>query len=156
LRLSSVSRIENLATSCLLRRQHPANANVHHQACGQARLFRLDFSQTPVRSSLTTMFGVSVQDTRPNSPCRMGIIRPTEGRGTASSSLLEACRRIDPVPHNYEGHLCGWPEHNYMHRRIVMASQAHVVVAVGRRWVALCVASKPPVMWIIGIVLCSR
>ena len=38
----------------------------------------------------TTMM-VSVQDTRPNSPCRMGIIRPTEGRGTASASLLEAC-----------------------------------------------------------------
>ena len=44
----------------------------------------------------TTML-VSVQDTHPISPCRMGIIRPTEGRGTASSSLLEACAE-DPAP----------------------------------------------------------
>jgi hypothetical protein len=57
----------------------------------------------------TTMFVVFVQDTRSDSPCRMGIIRPIEGRGTASSSLLEACRRIQPQ----RGHLCGWPEHNY-------------------------------------------
>jgi hypothetical protein len=47
----------------------------------------------------TTMFVVSVQDTRPNSPCRTGIIIPT-GRADDGSS---------PV----RGHLCGWPDHNY-------------------------------------------
>jgi hypothetical protein len=47
----------------------------------------------------TTMFVVSVQDTRPSSPCRMGIIRSTWRADDGSS----------PV----RGHLCGWPEHNY-------------------------------------------
>ena len=46
---------------------------------------RVGKPETPVHSSLTTMFVVSVQDTRPNSPGRMGIIRPT-GRAHDGSS----------------------------------------------------------------------
>ena len=44
----------------------------------------------------TTML-VSVQDTHPISPCRSSLFKPTEGRGTASASLLEACAE-DPAP----------------------------------------------------------
>ena len=94
------SMVKNLATnSWFSRRQHPANADVHSAAGpGPAAVFRAYYHVCRVRSG-----------TRPDSPCRMGIIRPTEGRGTASSSLLEACRRVQPQ----RGHLCGWPKHNY-------------------------------------------
>ena len=79
-RLSSVSRIKNLTTfSWLSRRQHPG-----HRKRPPSGILA---SQAPVRSSRTTMYVVPVQDTRPNSPCRMGIIRPT-WRADDGSSLL--------------------------------------------------------------------
>ena len=85
------SRVKNLATnSWFSRRQHPANADVHATA-GQARRRQVE--------PPTTMLVVSVQDTRPSSPCRMGIIRPTWRADDGSSPA--------------RGHLCGWPEHSY-------------------------------------------
>ena len=77
-RLSSASMIKNLATVYWLSwRQHPGLRK--RPPSGVLA------SQAPVRSSLTTMYVVPVQDTRPNHPCRMGIIKPT-GRADDGSS----------------------------------------------------------------------
>jgi hypothetical protein len=84
-RLSSASRIKNLATvSWLSRRQH--------LGLRKRPPSEILASQAHVRSSLTTMYVVPVQDTRPNSPCRMGIIRPTwradDGSSPARGTFL--------------------------------------------------------------------
>jgi hypothetical protein len=64
------SRVKNLAT----------NPGCHGDNTRQTQttiIRSVGKPETPVHGSLATMFVVSVQDTRPNSPCRMGIIRPT-------------------------------------------------------------------------------